>query len=139
MPKYRVGDQVVRRKNLYMPCIIAADVDNMTDEEHAAMLRATYWADNITASEWPVVLGHDGVPRQPGWRLRKKASGWIVALARIAWLNPELFAGIVEQARTMYVEQVKEDFPWASMAPGLAGLRNAEVGESTRLSIEAAE
>lgn len=133
MPEYRVGDQIVRRKNTYMPCIIQADFGNLPPAEQAAVLKATYWADNITNSEWPVVLGHADVPRQPGWRLRKKASGWIVALARIAYLNPDLFGAIVEQARTMYADQVKADFPWATMATGLAGLRRAEAGEQTTL------
>ena len=33
MPQYRIGGQTVRRKNLYLPCAIAADLDGLRLED----------------------------------------------------------------------------------------------------------
>ena len=111
MPEYRIGDQTIRRKNLYLPCVIGGRINEMTDEEVAAAYKAAYWADNITASEWPVVLREDGASRVAKSRLVKKAAGWLMALGRIALINPELFRAIVEKAMTMYREQIGEEHP----------------------------
>ena len=59
-------------------------------------------------------------------RLKKKASGWLMALARIAVLNPELFRTAVEEAHRMYGEQVKDEYPWSRMVVALAGLEEGE-------------
>ena len=68
-------------------------------------------ADLVTQTEWPVVLGHEGTKRYTRSRLVKKAAGWLVALGRIARLNPELFGAIVDRAMAMYREQVEEEHP----------------------------
>ena len=109
MPRYQVGDQTIRRKNFYMPCIIGARVDEMTDEEYAEILKQTYWADNITKSEWPVVLRNGDAKPHNRSRLKKKAAGWLIALQRIALLHPELFEQIADRAQTMYREQVEDE------------------------------
>jgi hypothetical protein len=123
MPEFTVkgGDKTFRRKNLYMPCIISARTDEMSEDELVAIYKATYWADNIAASEWPVVLRHDDASKANRSRLKKKGAGWIMALARIAVINPELFKAMCDQARTMYADQVEDDFPWTSMIPALMG------------------
>lgn len=112
MPRYKVGDQVVRRKNFYMPCVIGERVEEMSEEEYAAILKATKWADNITNAEWPAVLGHDDCSPSAKSRLKKKAAGWLMALGRIAYLNPDLHREIVEQAEQMYRDQIGEDHPF---------------------------
>ena len=98
-----------------MPCIINDRFDDLTPEEQAALFKATYWADNITEREWPVVLDHDDANKVHRSRLKKKGAGWLMALARIAHLNPELFRAMAEQACTMYVDQVEENFPWLDL------------------------
>ena len=112
MPRYKIGDQVVRRKNLYLPCAIAAEVDEMSPEEQASVYRAAFWADNITNAEWPVVLGHENFTPSAKSRLKKKAAGWLMALGRIACLNPDLHREIVKQAEEMYRDQIGEDHPF---------------------------
>lgn len=109
MPTYQMGDRTVKRKNFYMPCIIGDRFDDMTVDEQAEILKSTYWADNITESEWPVVLQHDDAKSYSKSRLKKKAAGWIVALQRIALLHPELFEEIADRAQTMYRDQVEDD------------------------------
>jgi hypothetical protein len=108
MAEYRVGDQTFRRKNLYLPCIISARTAGMTDAERVAVLKAAYWADNITNAEWPLVLRHDGVKAYVRSRFKKKAAGWLMALARIAAINPELFVEITAKAEEMYREQIEQ-------------------------------
>jgi hypothetical protein len=122
MTRYKIGEHTFNRKNTYMPCAIAADVDDMPAEEQAAVYRRTYWADNITNAEWPVVLGHDGITAYVKSKLKKKAAGWLVALGRIAYLHPTLAREICTQARAMYADQIREEYPWADIATGLAGL-----------------
>ena len=112
MPHYRIGDQVVRRKNLYLPCAIAARTDEMSDEEHARVLKEAYWADNITNAEWPVVLAHEDCSPSAKSRLKKKGAGWLMALGRIAYLNPDLYREIVKQAEEMYRDQIGEEHPF---------------------------
>jgi len=99
MPRYTINGQAFRRKNLYMPCIINATFDDKTPEEQAAIFKATYWADNITNAQLPVVLEHEGASPVERSRLKKKATGWLMALSRIAYLNPALFNEIVRRNR----------------------------------------
>jgi hypothetical protein len=134
MPKYRVGDQTVRRKNFYMPCVIAADVAGMSDEERAKVLKATYWADNITNAEWPVVLRHEGVKAYVRSKFKRKVVGWLMALGRIAKLNPAFFEECAIAARALYEEQVRQEYPDVRFAP-LFGLELVQPGESLVLSI----
>lgn len=108
MSRYHVGDSdhSFRRKNLYLPCAINERLEDMTSEEIAAVYRAAYWADNIANAEWPVVLRHTDAKRYNRSRLKKKAAGWLVALARIADLCPELADEIAAEAERLYSEQV---------------------------------
>jgi hypothetical protein len=111
MPTWERRGQTFRRKNLYMPCIINARIDEMSDEEVAELYKATYWADNITNSEWPAVLRHDDCSPSARSRLKKKAAGWIMALERIGRLNPKLIQEIAAKADEMYREQIEEEPP----------------------------
>lgn len=61
-----------------------------------------------------------------------------MALARIARLNPDLFRAMTEQARTMYVDQVEEEFPWSDLVVSIAGLRVPEHGEKIVLALHEA-
>jgi hypothetical protein len=54
--------------------------------------------------------------------LKKKAAGWLMALARIAVLNPELFQAAMADARRTYSAQVKDEYPWVSMVDHMVGL-----------------
>ena len=115
-PVYKFGDERVRRKNLVMPCAIGPEFDKASEDEQARLLKATYWADYISNSEWAVVLGGDGCSPSAKSRLKKKAAGWLVALGRIAVLNPDLFLSAVEQALQLYAEQTKTEYPAAWLA-----------------------
>jgi hypothetical protein len=131
MPEYQFGDTTVRRKHTWLPCIIGERFDAMSEEEQAAACRSTYWADNITNGEWPVVLRHDGVKAYVRSRLKKKAVGWCMALARLAVLNPQLFAEITEKADEMYREQIEEDsFELQTLRSVGHQAAKAEVGET---------
>ena len=134
VPEYEIAGQRLRRKNWYMPCVIAADFDGLPDDEQARVLKATYWADNITNREWPVVLGHDDATTTNRYRLKRKAAGWMMALARISVINPELFEAAAAQAREMYADQVGEQYPWGGIATGLAGIPRGPDGGSTELT-----
>ena len=109
MPTYDFDGERVRRKNLYMPCIIGPKFEQADTAEQARILKATYWADNISTREWEALLGEEGFDRSAKSRLKKKAAGWLVALARIHLLNPELFEQIARQADTAYTEQIEDD------------------------------
>ena len=112
MPRYRIADQTIKRKHFYLPCALDARWDDLAPEEQARLLKATYWADYITEAEWPVVLDHEAATKSNRSRLKRKGAGWLMALGRIAVLNPELFASMLEQARTMYADQVGQEWPW---------------------------
>ena len=111
MPGYRIGEEKFRRKNLYLPCVIGERFDDMTQEEQVAAFKATWWADNITAAEWPVVLGEAAATKTNRSRLKKKMVGWFMAMGRIALLNPELYHQAFEEARTLYLSQIGEPNP----------------------------
>ncbi|MDQ3661261.1 MAG: hypothetical protein M3454_09435 [Actinomycetota bacterium] len=115
MPTYRIGGRDVRRKNLYRPCIMDEEFDKAhaegDDATIARLYKATAWADNITDSEWSVVLREEDAKPYNRSRLKKKAAGWLMALQRIARLHPELFEEIADLAQRTYHEQVKEDPP----------------------------
>lgn len=126
MPDFTVGGEEFRRKNLYIPCVIGERFDSMTDAEKAEVFKATYWADNIAASEWPVVLRHADAKRYNKARLKKKAAGWLMALGRISAINPALMDEITEQARALYQQQIEHQYPWGRLALGLSGLKSDE-------------
>jgi hypothetical protein len=96
-----------KRKNLYLPCIIGARIEEMTDEEYVAALEANRWADRITEAEWKALLRQDGFSPSARSRLKAKASEWLIALGRIAYLDPELFAEIAAKAAETYEEQIE--------------------------------
>jgi hypothetical protein len=108
----------LERKHSYMPCVIGERYEAMTLAEQAQVLRETYWADNITKAEWPVVLRHDGVKAYVRSKLKKKAVGWVVALSRMVWLNPEFGAQVLRDADALYRKQIEEDppIPWVLLA-----------------------
>jgi hypothetical protein len=128
-PTYAADGQKVRRKNVYLPCVIGERLDQMTPAEQVAVLKATYWADLITAAEWPVVLRHESATAPNRSRLKRKAAGWLMALGRIAALNPDLLDEIARQARAMYPEQIGDAYPVARLALPLAGLRTVRNAE----------
>ena len=112
MPKYKIGDKILRRKNLYMPCILNEKFLELPEEKQAKLLKETYWADNITEKEWEFILGrtlsYEGVVKS---RLKRKAVGWFMALSRIAYLNPTFYNKIVKQAEKNYEAQIGEPSP----------------------------
>jgi hypothetical protein len=112
MPEYTVGGQTIRRKNLYMPCIIGPRFEKMTEVEQVQVLKATWWADLIAGSEWPALLKHDDFNPSARSRLKKKGAGWLIALGRIAAINPELFAEIRQRAAKEYEEQTETEHPF---------------------------
>jgi hypothetical protein len=107
MATYEHDGVRAHRKNTYMPCIIGPKFEEASLAEQVRILKATYWADNITKAEWPAVLRHDDCSPSAKSRLKKKAAGWLMALQRIAYLHPELFEEIVEKSTTMYRDQVE--------------------------------
>ena len=115
-PVYSFGSDQVRRKHWYLPCALGDEFDNASDEEQARILRANYWTDYISASEWAALLGEEGCTPSAKSRLKKKAAGWFVALGRIAVLNPDLFLAAVAQALRLYVEQTRSEYPGAWVA-----------------------
>jgi hypothetical protein len=115
-PVYRIGSERIRRKHWYMPCALGPEFDQASDEDQARLLKATYWADYITAAEWEALLGEEGCSPSARSRLKKKAAGWLVALGRIAALNPDLFLASVEQALRLYAEQTRSEYPGAWLA-----------------------
>jgi hypothetical protein len=138
MPNWKIGDRTVRRKNLYLPC--AVKTDGLSDEEAVAVLKAAYWADNITNAEWPVVLGRDdGSPaaKSARSRLKKKGAGWLVALGRIDRLNPDLYDEMVKQAEEMYRDQVGAEHPFQWGRETLEAVRRVaeEKGDGERLVV----
>jgi hypothetical protein len=112
MPKFRTKAEghTFRRKNAYMPCIISARVEQMSEAEYAQMMKETGWADLITNAEWPVVLGHVGATKTNRSRL-KKIAWWLMALGRIAALNPDLFDQAAREARDLYAAQIEGRHP----------------------------
>lgn len=118
LPACALHKAQAERKNLYLPCVISADLDAMTPEEQARVWRETYWADNIANAEWPAVLRHDGAKAYVKSKLKRKAVGWVMALSRIVWLNPALGADILRAADHLYREQIREDppIPWRTLA-----------------------
>lgn len=112
MPQYNLGPGgLVRRKNLYMPCIIGPQFEEATSEEQATILKETWWADLIASSEWRALLEEAGCSPSAKSRLKKKAAGWLMALARIAVLQPALYSQIVDLAQRTYREQIGEAHP----------------------------
>jgi hypothetical protein len=106
-----------------MPCALGPRLETMSEEEQAQVYKATWWADLVTASEWPALLGHEGFSPSARSRLKKKSAGLLIALGRIAVLNPELFAEVVERATTTYEEQTETEYPRASIAAALVRLQ----------------
>jgi hypothetical protein len=117
MPSYKIGDDTFRRKNLYMPCAIAADIESMSQEEQVAVYKATYWADLFTNAEWPVVLKHEGVKSYVRSRLKKKVVGWWMAMGRLAYLHPTFYNETVAAAKELYREQIGEEHPCFAHTP----------------------
>jgi hypothetical protein len=115
---YRFGDEVVTRKHLWLPCVLSADLEGASDEEKARLYRSTWWADNITNAEWPALLGHQGASKTAKSRLKRKLVGWLMAMGRIAALNPELFDAAVREARDLYAAQLRQGHPLMTKVDG---------------------
>lgn len=119
-PVYALGDQLVRRKNWYMPCAIGPRFDEATPEEQAEILKATYWCDYVTGSEWPALLGDEDCSPSARSRLKKKAAGWAIVLGRMAALNPELLAEVLQRARSEYERLIETPYPGVAVSAEVA-------------------
>jgi len=113
MPKYRIGKETFRRKNLYIPCVISENFDDLTDEEKVQVFKDTWWADNLTDSEWRTILkrnppSYEKVVRS---RLKKKLVGWWIILGRIATFDPDLYNQSVKEAEQIYERLLKAKNP----------------------------
>jgi hypothetical protein len=95
-----------------MPCVIGPRFEKMSEEEQAKVYKATWWADLIAASEWPALLKKDGFSPSARSRLKKKAAGWLIALGRVAAINPDLFAEVLQRATKEYKEQTETEHPF---------------------------
>jgi len=102
---------VHERKSKYMPCVINAEWESMSPEEQAKALRETYWSDNITNTEWPVLLKEPGTKAPTKSKLKKKAVGWLMAFGRIVAVNDALAVAILHQADKLYREQLRAEPP----------------------------
>jgi hypothetical protein len=107
---------LVRRKHWYLPCALGQEFESASEKERARLWKSTYWTDYISASEWAALLSEDSFSPSAKSRLKKKAAGWLIALGRMAALNPELFLAAVEQALRLYAEQTKTEYPKAMFA-----------------------
>jgi hypothetical protein len=86
-------------------------MDDMTPAEQAAAFKATWWAQNITNAEWPALLGHEGASKYARSRLKRKVVGWLMAMGRIAALNPKLYNQAVNEALALYEQQLGQPHP----------------------------
>lgn len=109
--RYQVGDQIVTRKHNWLPCALNDRLDGASDGEIAAALKATWWADLITASEWPALLRLPEGKAPNRSKLKRKLVGWLMASGRIAALDPQLFDQAVREARDLYRQQLGEQHP----------------------------
>jgi hypothetical protein len=98
------------RKHYWLPCALGATFDDKTPAEQQAILKATKWADLITNAEWPVMLQDVRNPPVRS-RLKRKIVHWLMAMGRIAALNPQLYNQAVAEARALYREQIGKDHP----------------------------
>jgi hypothetical protein len=113
MPKWRIGDKTFRRKNLYIPCVIASRMDELRAEKQAEIYKKTWWADFLTEREWRTIL-RQNPPRHTSVvksMLKKKAAGWLVALGRLATFEPELYNASVTLARDLSQDLIGEPHP----------------------------
>ncbi len=106
-------------------------MDSMSDEEQARTLKETYWADNITNAEWPVMLQNvrNASTRS---RLKRKVVGWLMTMGRIAALNPELYNQAVREARALYLRQIGSPHPMFSTEVADSVQPDDEVGAMNR-------
>jgi len=113
MPKYRIGKKTFRRKNLYIPCVISENFDDLTDEEKVQVFKDTWWADNLTDSEWRTILRQNppSYERVVRSRLKKKLVGWLVILGRIATFDPDLYNQSAKEAEQIYERLLKAKNP----------------------------
>jgi len=106
MPRYRLGTQSFRRKNLYIPCLIAKRFDELPAEKRVEVYKKTWWCDLLTETAWRTILKHNppsykDVVRS---RLKKKMIGWLTILGRVAIFDPELYASACEESKKLYEE-----------------------------------
>jgi len=106
LPRYRIEGKVFRRKNLYIPCVIAEKFDELSPEKKVEVFKKTWWCDLLTEAEWRTILGQN----PPNYksvvksRLKKKAVGWLIALGRILTFEPDIYNKAVEEAIRLYRE-----------------------------------
>jgi len=106
MPKYRIGEHTFRRKNLYIPCLLAEKIEDLPPEKQAEIYKKSWWCDLLTEVEWRTILNHNppsykDVVRS---RLKKKIIGWFIVLGRIATFDPELHDTAYGEAKKLYEE-----------------------------------
>jgi hypothetical protein len=92
-----------------------------------ALLKDTYWCDYVSNSEWPALLGKEDCSPSAKSRLKKKAAGWAIVLGRMAALNPELLAGVLQRARSEYERLTETPYPQVAVAGELAFPESAKM------------
>ena len=113
MPKYRIGRKTFRRKNLYIPCVIAENFDDLSEEDQVKIFKETWWADNLSDAEWRTILKQNppNYERVVRSRLKKKIVGWLVVLGRLATFEADLYNDAVKEAKEIYSKLIKREHP----------------------------
>lgn len=112
MPTYLMNGKRIRRKNLYLPCALAQNIEGMTEEQRAEIYKANKWCDRITNNEWELILNQhpksEAVIRS---QLTNKMVEWLIMLGRISIGQPHLFNTAIEKAKKKYKETFGEENP----------------------------
>ena len=113
MPTYQIEGKRFRRKNLYIPCVIADRIDDLSPEEQVKVYKKTWWCDLLTESEWRTILDSNPPSYKQVVRskLKKKVVAWIIALGRVATFDTDLYNEATKQARELYKELCDVEHP----------------------------
>jgi hypothetical protein len=111
------GGHAFGREHTWLPCAVAEDLDGKSGEEIAAIYRAHRWMDLITNAEWPVLLQR--VRNAPvKSRLKRKLTWWLMALGRVAEIQPDLYDQAATDAKALFEQQFGRPHP-LYRAPGV--------------------
>lgn len=113
MPNYVIGYKTFRRKNLYIPCVIAKTFDDLSDEEKVKIYKKTWWCDLLTNAEWRTILKNNppSYKKVVRSRLKKKMAGWFIALGRVSIFDPALYNDAVKLSMKLFEELCQMPHP----------------------------
>lgn len=112
--QYSHGKRRATRKHDWLPCVLSREIQSTADPGKAIEIEArSYFMDYFTDAEWRAIVGKAPAgDRVNKARIKRKVAGWLMAMGRLALLQPDWYSEAARKACSEYQGLLGEPLRW---------------------------